>query len=208
MSHKTSAARRKTGRTGQAGTSLLLAWDRDEVLPVRLVEAEPLKRRQITVAVEAERNPDQRRLGGDSGGPDRCPDLRPRRRARLARAVDRGGSDLRGRVRRCTEVLAVAAVLLLEARDDLGLRIQREVRVVDVRSDTGERRIEEAVRPHQLDASLAGSLHLVAERLTLRRQLPGDVDDLRVTRELRNQRREVRLLLADAVSSDGGTSCP
>jgi hypothetical protein len=39
--------------------SLLLARDRNEVLPVRLVEAEPVERRQITVAVEAERNPDQ-----------------------------------------------------------------------------------------------------------------------------------------------------
>src|SRR5580765_8915166 len=114
MSHRRGAARRKTGRTGQAGTSLLLAWDRDEVLPVRLVEAEPVERRQITVAVEAERNPDQGRLGGDSSGPDCCSDLRPRRRARLARAIDRGGSDLRCRIRRCAEVLAVAAVQLLE----------------------------------------------------------------------------------------------
>src|SRR4029077_14391089 len=88
--------------------SFLLARDRNEVLPVRLVEAEPVERRQITVAVEAECNPDQRRLGGDSGGPDRCPDLCPSRRARLARAIDRGGSDLRGRIRRRTKVLAVA----------------------------------------------------------------------------------------------------
>ena len=52
---------------------------------------------------------------------------------------------------------------------------------------SGERRVEEAVRSHQLDASLAGSLHLVTERDALRRQLPRDVHELRVTRDLRDQ---------------------
>ena len=81
--------------------------------------------------------------------------------------------------------------------------LDREERVVHVRADAREQRIEEAVGAHQLDAPLAGLLHLLPERLPLRRQLPRDVDELRVARDLRDQRREVRLLLADAVTGGG-----
>src|SRR6266516_2563237 len=141
----------------------------DEDGPVRLVETELVRCREVTVAVEAKRNADQRLGCGDLGRPDRRPNLGPRRRARRAGPVDRGRHDLCRSVRRSAEVLTVTAVDLLEAGDDLGLRIEREVRVVHVRADGGKRRVEEAVRSHQLDGSLAGSLHLVAEGDALRR---------------------------------------
>src|SRR5205814_2345910 len=43
---------------------------------------------------------------------------------------------------------------------------------------------------------------LLAESLGLRRQLPGEVDELVVARDLVDQRRKVRLLLTDAVTRD------
>src|SRR5207249_11944393 len=98
--------------------------------------------------------------------------------------VDCRRHDLRRGIRRGAEVLAVPAVSPLEAGDDLRLRVQREVRVVHVRADAGERRVVEAVRSHQLDVALARCLHLVPERLTLRGQLPRDVDELRVAGDL------------------------
>src|SRR5262249_60685176 len=78
---------------------------------------------------------------------------------------------------------------------------RRERRGIDA-AERRERVVEEAVGAHENDAALARGSQLLAERLALRRQLPRDVDELRVARDPRDQRGEVRLLLADAVPVD------
>src|SRR4029079_5982653 len=95
------------------------------------------------------------------------------------------------------------AVRLLERGHLLRLRIDREERVVRARV-LERRRIEQPVRAEQLRA-LAGRLQLLPEGLSLGRELPRDVDDLRVARDLRDRRREVRRLLADRVTRDVDT---
>src|SRR5439155_15875435 len=123
-------------------------------------------------------------------------------RAVLAGPVDRTRDDLRRHVARSAEELG-ALVGLLEDRNPWIRGIQREERVVHVVPEPGEQWIEEAVRAHQLGARAAEALHLPAERLALRRQLPRQVDELRVARDLVDDRREVRQLLADAVTAYG-----
>src|SRR5689334_12243814 len=125
----------------------------------------------------------------------------------LARTVDRAADDLRRDIARRAEELRIAAVRLLEGLHDRMGAARRERRGVDA-AERRERVVEEAVGAHQDDAALTRGPHLVAERLALRRQLPRDVHELRVARDLRDQRREVRLLLADAVTRDGDAGRP
>jgi hypothetical protein len=119
----------------------------------------------------------------------------------LARPVDRAGDDLRRHVAGSAEELG-ALVGLLEGLHPRIRRVHREERVVHVRPEAREERIEETVGSHQLDVVPAQALHLLTEGLALRRQLPGEVHELRVARDLVDDRGEVRLLLADAVARD------
>src|SRR5919204_268687 len=175
--------------------------DADEHSVDRVVDAERLLH-HVAVLVETDRKAEQRGLLRDLRLLDLRPDLGTARRPVLARPVDRTDDDLRRDVARRAEELRVASVDLCERLDPLVLRVEREERVVDVRAQTRERGIEESVRAHQLDAPAAEALHLLAERLALRRQLPRQVDDVDVARDLVDDRREVGLLLADAVTSD------
>src|SRR4029453_4932687 len=97
--------------------------------------------------------------------------------------VDRARDDLRRHVARCTEELG-ALVDGLEGRNPLVRRSDGEERVVHVVPEPSEQRIEEAVGAHQLGAGPTEALHLLTKRLTLRRQLPRKVDQLRVPGEL------------------------
>src|SRR5438128_284276 len=131
-----------------------------------------------------------------------CTNLGAGGRAVRAGPVDRACDHLRRHVARSAEELG-GMVDGLEGRNPLVRRVQREERVVHVVPETGEQWIEEAIGAHQLRAGPAEALHLLAEGLALGRQLPRQVDELGVPRDLVDQRREVRLLLADAVTTNG-----
>src|SRR5947209_17418026 len=140
-------AARHDGRAAHR-TILRADLDRLELRAVRLVDAERAAA-DVAVRVEANAEAEQRLL--DLRLLDQPTNLRAAGRAVLARLVDRAADDLRGDVRRSAEELAVTAVRLLVGQDRLVLRVDREERVVRP-VDRGERRVEEAVRAHQLDA--------------------------------------------------------
>src|SRR5919197_3481871 len=173
--------------------------DADEDSLLRLVDAERLLD-HVAVPVELDGQAEQRALDGDVRPLDLPANLRAGGLAVLARAVDRPGDDLRRHVARGAEELRVAAVALLEGRDAPIRRVDGEERVVDVVPQAREQRIEETVGAHQLHTAPAEGLHLLAEGLPLRGQLPRQVDELGVPRDLVDDRREVRLRLADAVT--------
>src|SRR6266480_7716636 len=175
--------------------------DPDEDALHRVVDPERLLD-HVAVLVEGDGKTEQRRCDADVRLLDLRTNLRAGRRAVFAGPVDRARDDLRRHVARCTEELR-ALVDGLEGRDPLVRRIVGEERVVHDVPESSEQRIEEAVGAHQLGAGPALAFHLLAESLTLRRQLPREVDELGVPRDLVDQRREVRLLLTDAVTTDG-----
>src|SRR5438270_1683219 len=185
---------------GRTARFRLALPDAREVAVLGLVDAEGAAP-EVAALREADGQPEQGAL--QLRLRDLLADLGAGRLAVLARPVDRTADDLSRDVARSAEVVARAAVPRLVRLDHRIRRLDREERVVDVRPDAREQRVEEAVGAHQLDARLAGLLHLLPERLPLRRQLPRDVDELRVARDLRDQRREVRLLLAHAVTRGG-----
>src|SRR4029078_11741244 len=115
---------------------------------------------------------------------------------------DRPDDDLRPHEGRGAEELAVTLVSLRVGLDDRVARGDREERVVRAR-DLPRARREQAVRAEQLDVTLARGLQLLPEGLRLRDELPRDVDDLRVARDLRDLGREVRVGLRDRVAGDG-----
>src|SRR5919204_3730960 len=173
--------------------------DPDEHSLDRVIDAE-WTLHHVAVPVETDWEAQQRRRRADPRPLDLRSNLSAGRLAVLAGPVDRARDDLRRHVARSAEELGLAVVALREGRDPLVLRVQREERVVDVRAESGERGIEETVGAHQPHAASAESLHLLAESLALRRQLPREIDELRVARDLVDQRREVGLLLADPVA--------
>src|SRR5205085_5118532 len=175
--------------------------DPDEDSLHRVVDAERLLD-HVAVLVEGDGQPEQRGRDADVRLLDLRANLGAGGRAVLAGTVDRARDDLRRHVSRGAEELG-AVVDPLEGRNPLVRRVQREERVVHVVPEPCELRIEEAVGAHQLGAAPAEALQLLAERLGLRRQLPWQVDELGIARDLVDDRREVRLLLADAVTADG-----
>src|SRR4051794_6809511 len=115
--------------------SLDLPWDRDEDVAVRLVKPELLRRRQVAARVEAKSDPDQRLPRRNVGGADLAANLRPACCAVRACLVDSSRNDLYSRVRGSAEEITFPTMRLPVGRDDLRLRVEREVRVVDVRAD-------------------------------------------------------------------------
>ena len=177
---------------------------REEGRPVGLPDAE-LTAGDVAHGVELDVEPEQGLL--QIRLPNLSSNLATGRLAVLAGTLDRAADHLGGNVAGSAEELGIPAVGLLEGLDDRMRPAGRERRGVHA-AERGERVVEQAVGAHQVDAALPCRPHLLAERLALRRQLPRDVDDLRVARDLRDQRREVRLLLADAVTRDGDARCP
>ena len=145
---------------------------------------------------------------------DVAPDLGARGRAVGARLVDRPPDDGGRLVARQAEELGLAlARALAVRRDDRVVQLDREERHVRARDLEGVR-VEEAVRAEQ-DRLLARCPELLPEELGLRRQLPRDVDRLRVRRDAGRERREVgrvRLVHRFPLNVDargrGGPSAP
>src|SRR5438067_6270177 len=175
--------------------------DASELAVLRLVDAEHATA-DVAALREADGEAEQRLL--DVRLRDLPADLRAGGLAVLAGPVDRPADDLRRDVARRAEEVAVAAVRSHVRLDRRVGRLHREERVVHA-GQALELRREEAVGAHQLDAALARLPQLLTERLSLRRELPRDVDELRVARDLRDQGGEVGLLLADAVTRGGHT---
>src|SRR5919206_672720 len=86
-SHKRSAAHRMTGRTHLRRLGRSSLPDRVEGLPVRLVDAELVRRGEIAVAVEAKRHADHRPRSRDPRRPDGPPHLGAGRAAVRTRLV-------------------------------------------------------------------------------------------------------------------------
>src|SRR6185312_15960298 len=175
------AARRSRG-----GSAFLLADSLEGAVLLDLVDPVSGGKLHLAALLEPDREPE------DRGLQVRLRDLLPHRSAGrlavtgLARPGDGPNDDLRRHVRRQSEELAVAAVRLHIGLNDLTRRVVRERRVVRPR-DLPDAGSEQTVRAEQLDVALAGCLQLLAERLGLRSELPGDVDALVVRRDLRDR---------------------
>src|SRR5215212_870523 len=142
--HKTSAAHRIGGPHVCSVRKAAGLRDPDEDSLHRVVDAEWLLD-HVAVPVEGDGKAEQRRRGADLRRLDLTTNLGAGGLAVLAGAVDCAYDDLRRDVARAAEELGVAPVALLEGRDPLVRRIQREERVIDVVPEAREQRIEEAV---------------------------------------------------------------
>src|SRR5213083_1336149 len=116
--------------------------DAREIPVLGLVDTEPAAL-QVAALGEADGETEERRLEVRLRDP--LADLCAGRLAVLARLVDRAADDLRGNVAGSAEVIAASAVGRLVRLDHRIGRLNREERVVHVRPDAREQRIEETV---------------------------------------------------------------
>ena len=123
--------------------------------------------------------------------------------AGLTGHLDRGGVDPHRRVRREPERLGLALVGLRERLVHRVRRIDREARHVGAVSLELARGVNSVGSHHDGVLRRAGTvrLELIGERLRLGCLLPRDVDELRIARDRRDQRREVVDVLGDVVAS-------
>src|SRR5215204_6927295 len=138
--------------------------------------------RGLRLLDELDREAEERLRLRDQGRGDVAPNLAARRRAVPARLVDGADDDVGRDVAREAEELSGTLARPSPVRvDHLALQVDREER--DERAGDLERvRIEQSVGAEQ-PGRLARRTELLAEELSLRGQLPRDVNHLRVGRD-------------------------
>src|SRR5919198_3928090 len=161
--------------------------------------ARPLRRSRVP-REEADGEAEQRARLREVRLLDELPHLRAGGGAVLAGLVDGGRVDESRGIARQAERLGLATVPPLVRLQRRAVEVDREGG--DVGADGVERpRCEQAVGAEH-DRPLPRRPQLVEEDLSLGRELPRDVHDLRVRRDARDQRREVRHRLAHVVTRD------